>query len=166
MHCEGILTPISCVHVHWYSENRAHAPPSDNFQTVFLFIYFCYRLLLFTPFRIEVIVLFLYHLFLYAITSTNFFSNWTHAFDYNFRKRYCRTSDITRNSIKIGIRRERERAREIQEKKYETVPFHSVKVENIIEALRYSNHIFRIKIKKTFSNTKKKYIDLIGKQCA
>lgn len=55
---------------------------------------------LFTPFRAEAIVLFFYHLFLCVITLSSdvcvcFFSDWTHAFDYNFRKRYSsRSSDI------------------------------------------------------------------------
>lgn len=100
--------------------NRAHAPLSDNGVSFLCVLSFA---VIHPPFRIEVIVLLLYHLFLYAITLTIFFSNWTHAFDYNFRKWYCQNLDITHHSVTSTMNENEKKRNEmwnrlIQVKKY------------------------------------------------
>lgn len=99
-----------------YFENREHAPLcQDNtfklrcccccwccFSLHSPFSHFIVSVL-FTPFRAEAIVLFFYHSFslmwlrrlMRSCACADFFSDWTHAFDYNFLKRYSsRSSDI------------------------------------------------------------------------
>lgn len=139
-HLDFFSFGLCCVHVYWYSwiERTRHCQISVFF--------FCHRLLLFTPFRREVIVLLLYHLFLYAITLTFIFSNWTHAFDYNFRKRYCQTSDITRYSITV-----RSKVREREKQKWDVKPLERRKKYH--RSLRYSNH-FPNKNQKNIFQTK------------
>lgn len=103
VHCEGILTPIFPHSFRMYKCWYFKIERTRQCQITFKYVSFLSTLLLSTPFRMRVIVLFLlflYHLFLYAIMP--FFLDWTYAFDYNFRKRYYRNSDITRTKIKLS----------------------------------------------------------------
>lgn len=121
IHCEGILTPslftflspMSMDIYLWMYWNWVHAPLSDNFHVI---SFLSSLLLLFTPFKLKIIIfvpffLFVYHLFrLYDYI----FSYWTHAFDYNFRKRYCQSSDINWDKKKLWNYAWRKKGRPIQ----------------------------------------------------